>query len=521
MSFFRAQPLYNDSYQYLNVAENFTRGPGPDTSLVHFDTERSHRRIPAPLTSFPPGYPALVAITSARFGDLERVARVVSVVSHAGTAALLAWALILLNVPAFSRRVLLLLFITNAVALGYATAVMTEPLFMLLSTCAVVALIWSEKGQPPSHVLIARAVIAYAFAGLSCWVRYAGFFFIAGVVAYALLRWLRERSRRRRILLFAALIPVASACSLMLRNLLSVGTWKGGNEMPVRNPLDSVAAEYVRGHLHLFFGEHPHTIGGWEGLTLVGGLGIAAILISSFKGGGPNTGGRRMAFRGSPDGAVLAVALCVLLYSAGMFYAGLTTVISFGTRMFLPALPHYLLLLGTFMSRPISPLPPGARGRWLKAALLAVIVGYVGSNAREVSERPPPARHELLATQFAEPTAGGRPLREWVESNIPAGDVIMAADGQATGHLLRRPTVSMVEAQYSRVRWECDEVKKQFKTYGVKYLILYKPSAAITQDPLMAESEFVAAAVSRTPPCGFTVAAENPYVRILVEGGTQ
>jgi hypothetical protein len=520
MSIFRAQPLYNDSYQYLNVAENLTRDMGLVTSLVHFDTERSHRRIPAPLTTFPPGYPALVAVTSALSGDLERMARVVSGVSYAGTAALLAWALMLMNVRAFLRRVLLCLFITNAVALGYATAVMTESLFMLLSTCAVVALMWSEKGQAPSRVLITRAVIAYTIAGLSCWVRYAGFFLIAGVVGYASLQWLRQRSRLRTILLFAALIPVASAGSIMLRNLLSVGTWRGGSEIPVHNPLRSVAAEYVRGHLHLFFGQHPHTIGGSEGLVLLAGLGIAAILILSFKGSRPDTGGRWRAVWENTDGAALALVLCLLLYSAGIFYAGLSTIISFGTRMFLPMLPLYLLLIGISLNRLISRRLTGAQGRWLKAGFLLVIIGYVGSNARELSRRPSPARHELLAMQYREPTAGGQPLREWVESNIPAGDVIMAANGQATGYLLRRPTVSMVEAQYSRVRWECDEVKKQIKTYGARYLILYKPASAVTEDPLMAESEFVSTAVSqKPPPCGFIVAAENSYVRILEIGG--
>jgi hypothetical protein len=154
----------------------------------------------------------------------------------------------------------------------------------------------------------------------------------------------------------------------------------------------------------------------------------------------------------------------------------------------------------------------------MKAGLLAFVVGYVGSNARELIRTPPPARHELLAAKFAEPDADGRPLREWVESNIPEDAVIMAADGQATGHLLRRPTLTVVEAQYSPVRWGCDEVKRQMETYGARYLILYKPSAE-TEDPLLSESEFVSTAVTRQPPCGFVVAAENSSVRVLEIGG--
>jgi hypothetical protein len=49
--------------------------------------------------------------------------------------------LILIGVPTFWRQLVLLLFATNAAALEFATWVMTEPLYMLLSTGAVVGLI--------------------------------------------------------------------------------------------------------------------------------------------------------------------------------------------------------------------------------------------------------------------------------------------------------------------------------------------------------------------------------------------
>jgi hypothetical protein len=141
MRAFRPLPLDNDSYQYLNVAENLNHGRGLTTSLIYFDTERSHGRIPGPLTSLPPGYPVVIAITSRLGVSPEGAGRGVSCVCYAGTAALLAWALILIGVPTFWRQLVLLLFATNAAALEFATWVMTEPLYMLLSTGAVVGLI--------------------------------------------------------------------------------------------------------------------------------------------------------------------------------------------------------------------------------------------------------------------------------------------------------------------------------------------------------------------------------------------
>ena len=48
--------LSNDAYQYLSIAENLRTRGKIATSIVHFDTERARGRLPAPETTFPPGY---------------------------------------------------------------------------------------------------------------------------------------------------------------------------------------------------------------------------------------------------------------------------------------------------------------------------------------------------------------------------------------------------------------------------------------------------------------------------------
>jgi hypothetical protein len=525
MCFFRPKPLANDGYQYLSVAENFNHGRGLTTSLVFFDTERSQGRIPAQLTTFPPGYPVVVAMTSRLWGDLEGTARVVSCICYAGTAALLAWALILTGVTALWRQVVLLLFATNAFLISFATSVSTEPLYMLLSTGAVVALIWVEKSTLPKHVLIAAAVIAYSVAGLAYWVRYAGLFFIAAVLSYALLQLVLHRNRYRTVLLLTALIPVTLAGSMMLRNLATVGNWRGGNDMTVSHPLNDVMIDYAKAQLHLILGQHDVTFGVWESSLLVGGLGVVVLLIAAVrKGGGPNTSWPWMSVWRKPTVGLL-VGLCVLVYSVGIFYAGLRTVISFGPRMFLPILPLYLLLLGMGLNWLTSRWPASAQSPWLKVGILLVIVGYAGINARDLHERLKPAPHEILAALYAKPTADGQTLLKWVESNTDVGDTLIAVDGQATGYLLHRSTVGMIKAQYSSVRWECDEIKTQMKRYKSSYVILYKPSSSTIYDApdewLLTESQFVATSVSQQPPCGFVIAAENSNVRILKIGGSE
>jgi hypothetical protein len=424
--------------------------------------------------------------------------------------------------PAFWRQIVMLLFTTNAAGLEFATWIMTEPLYMLLSTGAVVGLIWAEKGALPKHSVNARAVIACSVAGLAYWVRYAGLFLIVAIVGYALLQSILQRSHLRTVFLLTTLIPVALAGGLMLRNLVIVGTWKGGNDMIVRYRLKDVMADYARAQLHLFLGEHPGSFGVWQILLLVGGLGAAAVLIAPvWKSGLPSIRWLWTGWWRKPDAAALLVGLCVLVYSVLMFYAGLTTVIGFGSRKFLPILPLYLLLLGMGTNWLTARWPASARNAWLKAGTLLAIVGYAGLNVHDLHRPFAPARHEILAPLYARPAADGRPLLKWVESNINVGNTIMATDGQGTGYLLHRPTIGMVTASYSPVHWECDQVTNQMKRFGASYLILYKPSPMANEGWLLTESRFVATAVSQQPPCGFVIAAENSSVRILKIGGTE
>jgi hypothetical protein len=508
MRAYRPMPLGNDSYQYLNVAEHYRHEHQLTTSLVHFDTERSHGRIPAPLTSFPVGYPWLVGTLSFS-GDLEATARLLSSVCYAGTAALLAWGLILAGVTGFGRQLALVLFVTNALAAGFATEALTEPLYGLLSTGAVVGLLWAEAGEPAKQAVMARAAGAFLLAGLAVWVRYAGLFLIAALVGYAVLRLLLPGSRFRILFLVAALIPMALAAGLLTRNVVTVGTWRGGNEMRVHTPLKVVAVDYIRAQMHLMLGEHAVRFGVWEGVFLAGALVVTFLLATAARKGVAPKGGLRVG-----TGAWL-VGLTVVIYSAGVFYAGMRTVISFGERMFLPMLPLYLLLAGMAANWVASHWRVRARRGWLEAGLLLVTVGYIGINARDLYEPSRLARHKILAAEYAEPTAGGQSLFEWVNTHVPAGDTIFAANGQATGYLLHRPTVSMIEAHYSPVRWECGEVRKQMQRFGASYVFLYKPSSTTSEQDLLAESKFVAASVTGLPSCGFAIAAENADIRIL------
>ena len=508
----RPAPLSNDSCQYLSVAANIRHGNGVATDLVYFDTERSHGRIPAPLTTFPPGYSASIAMLSGVVGGYETAARILSAICFAGTVALLAFILITARITAFVRAAVMFLFVANAVSVDFSTAVVTESMFVFIFTAAITALIWAWWSLQRTRGHLPWIIAGLTLAGLSYWVRYAGLFLIAALVLYVVLRFIRHRPRVGASELYAALIPVGLAAALMARNLLLVGTWKGGNELPVSNPLRGVLAEFARAQLHLLFGEHAIKLGVWEGLLLIGGLGLGALLVRVLYQGGL-AGGADLP---RPRGLWTLPFTCAAVYAVGLCYAGLRTVISFGTRMFLPVLPLYILLFGLFLHWLLSRTRFSGGQIWLRAALCVFVVGYIGVNARDLKMPQPESRQEYLSGLFAERTADGQRLSDWANAHIAPETVIAAQDGQETGYLLHRRTLGLVEREYSSERWECPEIREQMNRFGARYLILYRHPDHNSQ--LLEESSFAAKAASGQPGCGFVIAAENQDVRILAIG---
>jgi hypothetical protein len=320
------------------------------------------------------------------------------------------------------------------------------------------------------------------------------------------LRFLVARNRARLAFLSLSVIPAILAGALIARNVGISGTWKGGNEMSVHHSAKSVLTEYVKGHLHLAIGGHALTVGVWEVLLVIGALGfsivVAALLL---RGGRP---------KAVIEPSVILVGLCVVVYSAAMFYAGMRTVISFGMRMYLPLMPMYLLLFGKGMDLLTRGRLRGKAGGLAGAFLVLVVVGYAGVNARDFRMASRPARYKELESLFAMPMAGGQPLREWVEGNIASTQTILSVEGQATGRLLRRQTVSLIEPEYSLTRWECNQLQRESERFTAPYLIVYKPPYSSDPGELF-NSRFLARAVEGEPPCGYTVAAENAAVRIL------
>jgi hypothetical protein len=485
--------MSNDSYQYLSVAENVAAGRGLETNLVHFDVERAHGTIPTPLTTFPAGFPIATAAVSRLGPAPETAALAVSLASMSLVVALLAVACNLLGLVVWVARGTILLFAVNAYALYYAGTVSTEPLFTLLFVASVTAALGAEGAESERSMALLSLAAGLA-AGLSYWVRYAGLLAIAGL-GFALGTLLVVRRTRRALqtlvlTMGAALVPVALGFA---RNLRLTGTWQGGNTKAVTHPLVEMLKKSVTALGHLFVGEAltpPARV--CEGLF---------VLVLGFV---------LLRWRQMPRGAAAARAFIVtavaVVYSALMFYVGLHSVISYAARMFLPALP---LLLVAFASM-IRPPPRTALASRVFA--LAGFAAYAMCGPLNFGLPAPPSGHLEIASRLVLPAADGKPLTAWIEAHIGPHEPILAADGQATGYLLRRPTVSLVGVEYSDFVWTEHELEETLDRFGIRWLILYAEPQASGGEK---DSPFLMSLVAGRPDSDLRLAARNEQALVF------
>jgi hypothetical protein len=159
------------------MAQNALRGHFGYSSIVHFDAERSFGVVPAPVVTFPMGYPLVIALISRLGVPLETAALLINVLSTIAcvptlggspSASVSRW-------PCATFAV----FVINAPVTEYGTSALTEPPFTLpiLGGTALRVSARLHQGKVSPWLWIAVG-LAY---GSAYFVRYAGLFFVPGL----------------------------------------------------------------------------------------------------------------------------------------------------------------------------------------------------------------------------------------------------------------------------------------------------------------------------------------------------
>jgi hypothetical protein len=461
----------NDSYQYLSVAQNTVAGHFGCTSLVYYDAERSFGVIPAPMVHFPLGYPLASVLFSLMGISLEKAALLVSATSIVSCVPLLAWLAGQLGLSRLLGNVVVGGFVFNGRVIYGGTSILSEAFFTFVLLLGVALLAAARRRTDTTHWGWRWAAAGFAF-GATYWVRYAGLFFVIGLAALAMRHLIASNRLQARG--YALAVAVAGAVVLMgiARNLLLIGSWQETVNV-VSHPFLSVVVETVRAGKNLFLGP-TYDMPAWTSL-------VRTLLIVCFVGGLAGLAWTRLRRQKTPTnsapkmkGILVDLLILMLAYSGCMFYAGLTTNITYNFRMFLPLAPLLWLLIGFALSWLL--MEAVQRNGVRRAALSALVISfccYVVLNYVMII-RPPtdysiPSIERLVASRSADGTTAGTVILELAGPE----QVIVANDGQAVGHALKRPTVSLAESLYSRAEWNEQAVYDTVGQYDAAALVIY------------------------------------------------
>ncbi len=486
--------LANDAFQYFSVAQNALAGHFGYTSLIHFDAERSFGVIPAPMLTFPPGYPFAIALVSLLGVPLQSAALLVSAMSTLACVPLLAWIATQLGLSRLLRNVVVAGFVFNNAIIFFGASAFSEALFTFVVLLGVALLVAARLHADSSRGW--RWAAAGLALGAAYWVRYAGLFFVLGLAVLVIRHLLA--SDRLQAKGYAVALTVAGAAVLagMARNILLVGDWHGGNiRKIVSNPLwsqlvDTVVGTAASGKI-LVLGQSFGTPG-WTSIP-------RALFIAFFFGGMAWLTWRHLrhgAAQAHPRPALKGIGVDLLIlmltYSGCMFYAGLTSVISYGPRMFVPLTPLLMLLLGLALRTMLTtPAPRSISRRLALLALGASFCCYVVANFVLVVRPPSSFDSSSVAKLMDSTSIDGKAAHAAVLELVGPTRVVVANNGQVIGHVLERPTVSLVGPHYSAVEWNEKAIHDVVYQYNAAAIVIYVPIAGQWDNGDFVPSPFV------------------------------
>jgi len=488
----RLPRLTNDSFQYLAAANELRSSQRFYTPLVQFNTEKSHVTIPAPLTTFPPGYPATVAAISTLGVSYETAALTVSVVSFVLVTGILWHLMLLLDPSRWAARAAVLCWLANSQALTSSVSAHTEMVFTALGLASILLLMHTNRTAPINDntvLWIGSATVA----GVSYWVRYAGVFLALTIPILLLIQIGAGGGRIRdslRAASLAAVTLVLLLSPLMVRNVVLVGDWKGGNTTPAaKSALTMLASTPALVHHWLHGDGEVSQL--WFPLTLVvvGLIGVCVVALRGPVIEAVKLGGLVSIRRWLPTNwGIVLTAFAV--YGAGVAVVATRTVTEYSPRMYIPVLPHLIALIVCAVAFLMRRLPLDSYGRSITvAATLCLLAGYLSANAVSWGSRLPDARQRTEAI-LLQPDDGGRygSIKQIIDQEFTPGEILASTNGQAAGYVLGRPTLSLVGRPQSLATWDERAVRAELARFGTSCLLVFRDAAlssVVKQSPFL------------------------------------
>jgi hypothetical protein len=451
------------------------------------------------MTTFPPAYSIFTAIVSMAGIAPDIAATGISLVSFAFLPLVLGLA-VPIGIRPLAFRTTMLLLVLNSSLLAAADAVATETLFTLVVAAAV--LCFSRALRTMKQTGLPWQMCGWLFIGLSYWIRYAGLFVLAGALAFFGLHAMLYRGRRTLLHVSTSVLALIAVGANMARNAAVNGSWKGGVAKHAIDLGPFALRPLVVALYHVLLGEPKAEVNIAAVLLFLGVVGLLLLGFWSWR----QSRGRRAEF--GPAYWMLWVLLCT--YSAGMVYADLTMVVSFGARYFIPLLPLIFLLVAYLLSDIES---ASQRPAVYLTCIALALTGYFVFHIRGLICYIPPVPHEEVLKAFREPVSG-RDLTDWERANLSPAEVITATNGQATAYALHRPTLCVVDPPFSSEAWNRDRLLGEMQRFRSNYLIIY-PGLRADAVPVQQASPFIRGMLAGEIPDGLIVLARNSSVIVL------
>ena len=170
------------------------------------------------------------------------------------------------------------------------------------------------------------------------------------------------------------------------------------------------------------------------------------------------------------------ILLLAVAYAGCLFYAGLNSVIDYGgARYFVPLLPLLLLLLGLALQTMLTAVPQEGTARRILTLALAVSMSLYAFLNLQVFRAPERAGWLPIAALLDATTSDGKSARAVVQDLTGSNGVVMANNGQTIGHLLERPTVSLVGPHFSTLEWNERAILAAVRRFKAKAIVIYGP----------------------------------------------
>lgn len=464
----------NDGIQYLEGARTLARGEGFGTSILIYDPNFTSGALPTSQTTFPPGYPLLIAL-----GITLGCTPVVAGLSASILGGLTTAALLFRTLGGWVGAWAALLVLLNLHGTILTTVIASDVVFTALATGALVRLSAGLGAAGRSALWQGGALAGAAFA---C--RFAGTFLLGAVGVYFGLRWLRARTRAHFLDAAAAGLPGAVIMgALFLRNLVLSGDADGGALDDFVRPWSVVLSEFFWGGVTLFGVATPDTPAFWLELGAAV-LALALVLRAAVRAPAPT---RAAARAWAADPLVRLCLVFVGVYLAALLYLSHTrNSIVLLPRYLLPVLPPLLIVAGRALGGLV-----GAGALTARHGTLAGAAGLIGLVAGGWSYLPAmratyldgnPARR--IAAHLDAPGTDGRTLRQVFGAQVPPGAPLLAEPGHALGFELDHPVIGPIGAAYSGRAWDAAEIRTALDHYDVRWAVRVRglsPAAHIPQ----------------------------------------